>query len=148
MRCADVLEKVSSRRPALLQPFKTRLLDEVAVIPQQKVQWHVAQMCGYLELNAAEKARVAAIMESYLASSSSAIVRVMALQTLPTWRFMTRLSRLGQWRSSTSRSRGVVLRWSAGERGCFAPLRAGAHETVRQKKGAQCAPFAIPAKYY
>lgn len=82
MRCADVLEKVSSQRPALVQPFKARLLDEVAAVPQQEVQWHVAQMCGYLELDATEKTRVVGIMESYLATSSSAIVRVMALQTL------------------------------------------------------------------
>jgi len=77
------------QRPAMLQPYKARLLDEAAAIPQQEVQWHVAQtclpdrqVCGYLELNAAEKTRVAGIMESYLATSSSAIVRVMALQTL------------------------------------------------------------------
>ena len=42
MRSADVLEKVSSKHPEYLQPFKNRLISEVSQVRQQEVRWHVA----------------------------------------------------------------------------------------------------------
>jgi len=48
MRSADALEKVSSKHPEYLQPFKNRLIYEVSQIEQQEVRWHVAQMFSYL----------------------------------------------------------------------------------------------------
>lgn len=47
MRSADALEKVSSKHPEYLQPFKNWLINEIAKIKQQEVRWHVAQMFSY-----------------------------------------------------------------------------------------------------
>lgn len=47
MRSADALEKVSSKHPEYLQPFKNLLINEIAKIKQQEVRWHVAQMFSY-----------------------------------------------------------------------------------------------------
>lgn len=55
MRSADALEKVSSKHPEYLQPFKTRLINEVSRIQQQEVRWHVAQMFSYLKLDDVER---------------------------------------------------------------------------------------------
>jgi len=82
MRSADVLEKVSAKRPELLRPFKERLIHQVSRIPQQEVQWHVAQMFSYLELNRTERDAIFQILLSYLDSTKSNIVKVCAMQTL------------------------------------------------------------------
>jgi hypothetical protein len=82
MRAADVLQKVSEKRPELLQPFKTRLIQEVSAIPQQEVQWHTAQMLSYLVLDEAEQAQVADILFGYLDTTRSNIVKVNSMQTL------------------------------------------------------------------
>ena len=52
MRAADAVEKITARRPELLRPHKRRLLTELALIPQQEVRWHVAQMLPRLSLSA------------------------------------------------------------------------------------------------
>jgi len=49
MRSADALEKVSSKHPEYLQPFKNWLINEIAKIKQQEVRWHVAQMFSYFK---------------------------------------------------------------------------------------------------
>lgn len=83
MRSADALEKVSSKRPEYLQPFKDRLIDEAPKIKQQEVRWHVAQMFSYLEVNREERNRIIEILFSWLDSSDkSKIVKVCAMQTL------------------------------------------------------------------
>ncbi len=38
MRSADALEKVSSKHPEYLKPYKTRLISEVSKIKQQEVR--------------------------------------------------------------------------------------------------------------
>jgi CheY-like chemotaxis protein len=80
-RSADALEKVSTKHPEYLQPHKTKLW-EAAKIEQQEVQWHVAQMMGYVTLTKNEQKKAVTILSHWLDTNKSNIVRVMSLQTL------------------------------------------------------------------
>jgi hypothetical protein len=82
MRCADALAKVASKEPKLLAPFKRELLNEISVIDQQEVQWHVAEILGYVDLTPGEAIKAGKILEEYFDTSKSRIVRVNALQAL------------------------------------------------------------------
>ncbi len=82
MRAADALEKVSSKHPEYLQPFKARLIKEVSKIAQQEVQWHAAQMFGYIELTQNERDEIIEILFAWLDDSKSNIVKVCSMQTL------------------------------------------------------------------
>ena len=82
MRSADALEKVSSKHPEYLKPYKTRLISEVSKIKQQEVRWHVAQMFSRLEINDRERDRIIKILLSYIDSSESKIVKTFSMQTL------------------------------------------------------------------
>lgn len=82
MHAADALEKVTQKRPELLQKYKEQILDEIAYIDQQEVQWHVAQMIPRLELLPAEVKKATEILDNYLDKTTSNIVRVMSLQAL------------------------------------------------------------------
>jgi hypothetical protein len=83
MRSADVIEKVSRKHPEFLQPFKGRLLTDVAHIPQQEVRWHLAQMFSYLTLTPQERDQVVPLLFSWVDSDDrSMIVKVNSLQTL------------------------------------------------------------------
>jgi len=82
MRSADALEKISSRHPEYLQPFKSRLIYEVSQIEQQEVRWHVAQMFSYLEVSTQERAEIVRILLFYLDADRSRIVKVCSIQTL------------------------------------------------------------------
>ena len=82
MRSADAVEKVSSKHPEYLQPFKDRLINEVSKIRQQEVCWHVAQMFSYLEIDGTEKEQIVSILLSYLDTTKSKIVKVFSIQTL------------------------------------------------------------------
>jgi len=79
MRAADALEKVSSRRPALLQKYKSALLGSIADTPQAEVRWHVAQMIPRLILSAAEREIGFTLLVGYLVDKSS-ILKTSALQ--------------------------------------------------------------------
>lgn len=81
MRAADVIEKASREHPELLRPYKRAVLREVALIEQQEVRWHVAQMLPRLTLTAKELDTAVSILFDYLEDKSS-IVRTMAMQTL------------------------------------------------------------------
>ena len=81
MRAADAIEKASIKRPELLQPHKSTLLNEVAAIGQQEVRWHLSLMLPRLRLDAAELNQVLAILDDHL-RDRSAIVRVNAMQAL------------------------------------------------------------------
>ena len=83
MRSADVLEKASSKHPEYLQPFKTRLINEISKIEQQEVRWHVAQMFSYLEVDKGERDKIIEILFSYIESpGKSKIVKTFSMQTL------------------------------------------------------------------
>lgn len=82
MRSADALEKVSSKHPEYLQPFKTRLINEISRIQQQEVRWHVAQMFSYLELTKTERDEIIQVLFSYIKTTKSNIVKTFSIQTL------------------------------------------------------------------
>ncbi len=81
MRAADVVEKVTSREPTLLQPFKTRILEEAAHIEQHEVRWHVAQFISRLELSPDERLAALAILKTFL-TDHSRIVKTFAMQAM------------------------------------------------------------------
>jgi len=81
MRAADVVEKVSAKRPELLQPHKKRLIGEIMLIDQQEIRWHVAQMIPRLKLRSAERKAAVKILFSYLEDKSH-IVKTFSMQAL------------------------------------------------------------------
>lgn len=81
MRAADAVEKLTRRRPEILQPYKSRLLDEVAAVPQHEVRWHVAQLIPRLKLTSGERERAMARLYGYL-EDDSRIVRTFTMQAL------------------------------------------------------------------
>ncbi|MFQ5610768.1 MAG: hypothetical protein ACE5H9_01395 [Anaerolineae bacterium] len=82
MRSADALEKVSAKHPEYLQPFKSRLIREIARSDQQEVRWHVAQMFSYLEIDHRERDEIVEILLGYIDTSESKIVKTFSMQTL------------------------------------------------------------------
>jgi len=82
MRSADALEKVSSKHPEYLQPFKNKLISKVSQVRQQEVRWHVAQMFSYLEVDKVERDEIIRILLSYLDTDKSKIVKVCSMQAL------------------------------------------------------------------
>ncbi|SPE45030.1 Adaptin [Candidatus Sulfotelmatobacter sp. SbA7] len=81
MRAADAAEKVSLRRPGLLQPFKARLLRLLDEATQQELRWHLAQMIPRLPLSKSARDRATTALERYLDDKSS-IVKTSAMQAL------------------------------------------------------------------
>ena len=82
MRTADAIEKITTKKPELLKKFKRLMLDKVAYTEQQEVQWHVAQMIPRFKLSKSDVPKVRKILDIYLKSTNSNIVRVMSLQAL------------------------------------------------------------------
>ena len=74
MRAVDAAEKITARRPDLLQPYKDRLLSQVAQVPQQEVRWHVAQMLPRLELSTEDRQAAITILKGYLNDRSKIVV--------------------------------------------------------------------------
>jgi len=81
MRAADAIEKASTTHPQLLQPHKRTILKKIAVIPQQEVRWHVAQILPRLHLTPNEREHAVSILFDYLEDKSS-IVKTFAMQAL------------------------------------------------------------------
>jgi HEAT repeat protein len=81
MRAADAIEKASALHPQLLQPYKRIILNKIAVIPQQEVRWHVAQILPRLKLTPKERNHAVSIVFDYLEDKSS-IVKTSAMQAL------------------------------------------------------------------
>lgn len=117
MRCADATEKLSAKRPDLLQPFKRALLTTVAALDRQEVQWHVAQMIPRVKLNSRERATALTILDGYLASKSS-IVKAASMQAMAELseqdvsvrpRIMARLTELTETGTPAMKSRGRRL---------------------------------------
>jgi HEAT repeat protein len=81
MRAADAVEKITVRRPELLQPFKKKLLAVAGSTDQQEVRWHAALMIPRLKLTARERAVAVDIFFDYLRDRSS-IVKTWAMQAL------------------------------------------------------------------
>jgi len=81
MRSADAIEKITSRHPEYLLPYKTALVEQIARIDQQEVRWHVAQMLARVKWTKNERQQVLEIILEYFNDRSS-IVRTFALQAL------------------------------------------------------------------
>ena len=81
MRAADAVEKITASRPEYLQPYKTKLIQQVAKIEQQEVRWHVAQLVPRLELSEEERAVVVEVLLGYL-NDKSKIVKTFSMQAL------------------------------------------------------------------
>jgi hypothetical protein len=82
MRSADAIEKVSAKHPEYLQPFKSKLINQVSKIEQQEVRWHVAQMFSYIKINQIERDQIIKILLSYIEKDESKIVKTFSMQTL------------------------------------------------------------------
>jgi hypothetical protein len=81
MRSADAVEKITAKHPEYLQPYKKKLIQQVAKVDQQEVRWHVAQMFPRLELSKEEQAVVVEILLDYL-NDKSKIVKTSSMQAL------------------------------------------------------------------
>ena len=81
MRAADAAEKVSAKKPRLLDRHKRELLGLLAEAEQIELRWHLAAMIPRLRLTPAERQRAATVLERYLYDRSS-IVKTFALQAL------------------------------------------------------------------
>ena len=81
MRAADAAEKITVQHPEYLQPYKEKLIQQVARIDQQEVRWHVAQMVPRLQLNHDELTAVVEIFKDYL-NYKSIIVKTFSMQAL------------------------------------------------------------------
>lgn len=81
MRCADAVEKITLEHPEYLQPYKTKLIRQVAKIEQQEVRWHVAQFFSRLKLTSADRRAIVEILNEYLKDESK-IVKTFSMQAL------------------------------------------------------------------
>jgi hypothetical protein len=81
MRAADAAEKVSAKKPRLLDRYKAELLGLLAEAEQIELRWHLALMVPRLRLTTPERQRAAAALQHYLDDRSS-IVKTFALQGL------------------------------------------------------------------
>jgi len=117
MRSADAVEKITAKHPEHLQPYKKKLIQQVAKINQQEVRWHVAQMFPRLELSKEEQAVIVEILLDYL-DDKSKIVKTSSMQALADFaerdaslrsRIIQLLEELTQTGSPAMRSRGRKL---------------------------------------
>jgi hypothetical protein len=79
MRSADAAEKVSLKKPHLLEPFKSELLGLATEATQSELRWHLALMLPRLGLSVAERKRARGTLRNYLNDHSS-IVKTCAIQ--------------------------------------------------------------------
>ncbi len=81
MRCADAVEKITVKHPEYLQPYKEKLIKQIAKSEQQEVRWHVAQMVPRLDLTREESGFVFEILLDYLNDKSN-IVKTFSMQAM------------------------------------------------------------------
>jgi hypothetical protein len=81
MRAADAAEKVSAKKPRLLDRHRPELLGLLVEAEQIELRWHLAAMIPRLRLTPAEHQRAVAALHHYLNDRSS-IVKTFALQGL------------------------------------------------------------------
>jgi hypothetical protein len=81
MRAADAAEKVSAKKPRLLDRYKAELLGLLAEAEQIELRWHLALIIPRLRLTAPERNRATSALQLYLEDRSS-IVKTFAMQGL------------------------------------------------------------------
>jgi len=81
MRAADAVEKITSKHPEWLQPYKSKIIRQASKIEQQEVRWHVAQLFSRLQLTRKERGVVVGILSDFLTDKSK-IVKTFSMQAL------------------------------------------------------------------
>ena len=117
MRSADGVEKITVDHPEYLRPYRKKLLEQVALVDQQEVRWHVAQMLPRLEWSDEERAAIVGMLLDYL-DDESKIVKTFAMQALADFaerdaslrpRIIKLLEKLVETGSPAMKSRGRKL---------------------------------------
>ncbi len=81
MRAADVIEKVTQKKPELLLGFTHKVISIMESSLQQEVCWHMAQIAPRLTCKEDEESKIINILKKYLLHKSK-IVRVSAMESL------------------------------------------------------------------
>ena len=81
VRAADAVQKITRRRPDLLQGLENRVLFDLAATGQPEVRWHVAQLAARLALTPPQRARAITMLRGFL-DDDSRIVRTCAMRAL------------------------------------------------------------------
>ena len=81
VRAADAVQKITRRRPDLLQGLENRVLFDLAATGQPEVRWHVAQLAARLALTPPQRARAITMLRG-LIDDDSRIVRTCAMRAL------------------------------------------------------------------
>ena len=81
MRSADVIEKVTQSKPALLSGYTSKIISILATAEQQEVCWHMAQIVPRLTCNESEENEIIESLKKYLLHKSK-IVQVSAMESL------------------------------------------------------------------
>jgi hypothetical protein len=81
MRSADAVEKITFKHPEWLQPYKEFILAKAAIVDQQEVRWHVAQILPRLDLSNDDVQVAVDILKGFL-DDDSRIVRTFTLEAL------------------------------------------------------------------
>jgi len=82
MRASDALEKVCRSNVSIVQPLKTRVLNEMSLIDQPSVQWHYAQIVDKLQLNTQETEKVISKLQSNFEKYDDWITRNITMEVL------------------------------------------------------------------
>lgn len=125
MRAVDAMEKITLRRPELLQPYRARLLRAALAAEDKELRWHLALMLPRLRLTPAQRALASDVMFEWLRDESR-IVQTFALQALADFSAHDEQLRL----------RVLTLAAEMAERGAPA-VRARARKLLRQLQPAR-----------
>jgi len=82
MRSADAMEKVTRHHPELLRAHQSSLFQQLQIAIQQEVRWHLAQLMPRMTWTEEEAADIAHVLTDWIATETSAIVIVNALQAI------------------------------------------------------------------
>lgn len=82
MRASDAVEKIATENHDILIPYKDKIINKMTNINQQEVRWHNAQLISYLDLNDSEEKKVIKILNYWIDSEKSNIVKVFSMQAL------------------------------------------------------------------
>jgi hypothetical protein len=82
MRASDALEKVCRANASIVQPLKTRVLNEMSAIDQPSVHWHYAQIVDQLQLTPHETAQVISKLQANFETYDDWITRTITMEVL------------------------------------------------------------------
>lgn len=82
MRASDALEKVFAKRPGLLAPYTSQLVETLLSCSQKEVRWHLAQILPSMPLTKDQMSQAAKIWVDDFYHSKSSIVRTFSLQAM------------------------------------------------------------------